>query len=57
MINDLPSCVYAGGTTVGNGSGNLRMSSSFRQIQQQYMQQGNGKHNPKFHIILIINDF
>lgn len=57
MINDLPSCVYAGGATVGNGSGNLRMSSSFRQIQQQYMQQGNGKHNPKFHIILIITDF
>ncbi|XP_023308401.2 achaete-scute homolog 1 isoform X1 [Lucilia cuprina] len=41
MINELPSCVYAGGTAVGSGSGNLRMSSNFRQIQQQYMQQGN----------------
>ncbi|XP_019893382.2 helix-loop-helix protein 6 isoform X3 [Musca domestica] len=39
MINDLPSCVYAGGP-VGTGNGNLRMNSNnFRQIQQQYMQQ------------------
>ncbi|KAM7359686.1 uncharacterized protein ACRADG_000817 isoform 2-T2 [Cochliomyia hominivorax] len=41
IINDLPSCVYAGSGSVGSGSGNLRMSSNFRQIQQQYMQQGN----------------
>ncbi|TMW50130.1 hypothetical protein DOY81_004755 [Sarcophaga bullata] len=42
IINDLPSCVYAGGTPVGTGNGNLRMSANnFRQMQQQYMQQGN----------------
>ncbi|XP_073816122.1 basic helix-loop-helix domain-containing Fer2 isoform X6 [Musca autumnalis] len=39
MINDLPSCVYAG-AAVGTGNGNLRMNTNnFRQMQQQYMQQ------------------
>ncbi|XP_067642325.1 twist-related protein 1 isoform X2 [Eurosta solidaginis] len=48
MINDLPSCVYAGAAAhhvsnaaaggLGAGSGNLRMSASnLRQIQQQYL--------------------
>ncbi|XP_013099063.2 achaete-scute homolog 1 isoform X2 [Stomoxys calcitrans] len=42
MINDLPSCVYAGGSNAvaGTGNSNLRMNSNnYRQMQQQYMQQ------------------
>ncbi|KAL9873102.1 basic helix-loop-helix domain-containing Fer2 isoform 2-T2 [Glossina fuscipes fuscipes] len=39
VINDLPSCVYSGANSVGNGNGNLRMSTNnFRQLQQQYLQ-------------------
>ncbi|XP_049317464.1 protein dimmed isoform X4 [Bactrocera dorsalis] len=47
MINDLPSCVYAGAAHhvtaaaggLGGGGSNLRMStSSLRQMQQQYLQ-------------------
>uniref|UniRef100_A0A1A9W3V2 BHLH domain-containing protein n=1 Tax=Glossina brevipalpis TaxID=37001 RepID=A0A1A9W3V2_9MUSC len=39
VINDLPSCVYSGTNSIGNGNGNLRMSTNnFRQLQQQYLQ-------------------
>ncbi|XP_075144936.1 basic helix-loop-helix domain-containing Fer2 isoform X2 [Haematobia irritans] len=48
MINDLPSCVYAGGSNAVGGSSNasLRMNSNnYRQMQQQYMQQQQSNEN------------
>lgn len=48
LINELPSCIYAGqhqsgvGAASGGSSGLRLNSSNLRHIQQHYLHQGNG---------------